>query len=73
MISLGVGGPTYGFPLEGPARIPVKLWIDTESKLPVKLEIRWAPAAAKGYHEFTETLTFTINRKLDEKLLEPPK
>jgi hypothetical protein len=66
-------GPNMGFPLEGTAKIPVTLWIDTETKLPVKLEIRWAPAVVKGYHEFTETLRFTINGKLDEKLFKPPK
>jgi outer membrane lipoprotein-sorting protein len=73
MVSLYAGGPTIGFPVEGPVKVPAKVWIDTKTNFPAKLELRWAPAVAKGYREFTETLRFTVNGKLDEKLFEPPK
>jgi hypothetical protein len=66
-------GATFGFAVEGLVKIPVKLWIDTKTNIPAKLQIRWAPAVAKGYHEFTETLKFTVNGKVDEKLFDPPK
>ncbi len=72
-VSLWAGGPMFGFPLKDPVEIPVKLWIDTKASVPAKLEIRWAPAVAKSDSELTETLRFTINGKVDEKLFEPPK
>jgi hypothetical protein len=74
MIRLRVGA-ILGFPVEGDGavKVPVKLWIDTKSNLPAKMEIRWAPAVALGFAEFTETLTFTINGKVDEKVFELPK
>jgi hypothetical protein len=63
----------FRFPLKKPVEVPVKLWIDTKAGAPAKLEIRWAPAVAESHREYTETLRFTINAKVDEKLFEPPK
>ena len=72
-ISLSAGGATISFLHKDPVEAPVKLWIDTKAGVPVKLEIRWAPAVANLFREYTETLRFTINKKVDEKLFVPPK
>jgi hypothetical protein len=72
-VSLWAGVGMFGFPVKKPVEVPVKLWIDTKASAAAKLEIRWAPAVAESHREYTETLRFTINAKVDEKLFEPPK
>ncbi len=61
-----------GTPAKDPVEIPVKLWIDTKTGIPAKLEIRWT-AVLMGHGDFTETLRLTINETLDNKLFELPK
>jgi hypothetical protein len=72
-VSLWMGGPMFGFPVKKPVEVPVKLWIDTKAGAAAKMEIRWAPAVAESFREYTESLRFTIDPKVDKKLFEPPK
>jgi hypothetical protein len=55
-------------PLEDTLKVPVKLWIDTKTNLPAKLESRFNIGGSK----IQLTQTFTINGRLDENLFVSP-